>query len=80
MPREKGLSQTLLVPPSEFIDGHQVPSQPSLVKAEQGQVPQALIVGSALLAPDQEGGPPLDPLNVAHIPPEVGRTELDTVL
>ena len=37
---------------SEFIDGHQVPPQPSLVKAEQVQVPQSLIVGSALQSPD----------------------------
>ena len=35
---EQGLSHCLLISLGQFIDGHQIPSQPSLVEAEQVQV------------------------------------------
>ena len=52
------LTPTLKIP----ISIYEVPSQPSLLQAEQAQLPQPFVVGEMLQSPHHPHSPPLDSL------------------
>ena len=59
---------------------YKVTPEPSLLQAEQPQLPQAVLVGEVLQPSDHLCGPPLAPLQHIHVLPMLGAPELDAVL
>ena len=53
--------------------------EPSLLQAEQAQLPQPFLIGEVLQPCDCPRAPPLDLFQELHIPPVLGTTGLDTV-
>jgi len=54
--------------------------EPSLLQAEQSQLPQPVLTGEVFQPSDHLCGPPLDPLQHIHVLPMLGAPELDTGL
>ena len=63
MPSESPFSKKHLTPTLQIFMGiDKVPSQPSLLQAEQAQLPQPLLAGEMLQSPPHPRSPPLDSL------------------
>ena len=74
----KELGPMLLTPTLQiFVGIYKVPSQPSLLQAEQAQLPQPLFIGETLHSPHHPRSPPLDSLQQLLIFLEVRSPELD---
>jgi len=59
----KEFGPILLTPTLEiFISIYEVPLQPSLLQAEQAQLPQPFLIGEMLQSPHHPRSPPLDSL------------------
>ena len=57
-----------------------VTPQPSLLQAEQAQLPQPVFAGEVLQPSEHLCGPPLDPLQQLPVLLVLGPPDLDTVL
>jgi len=79
-PLVKSPSPSFLSAPSGTGSCSKVPSQPSLLQAEQPQLPQPGLVGEVLQPSDHLRGPSLDPLQHIHVLLVLGAPELDAGL
>jgi len=71
----------LLTPTLQIFRGiSKVPSQPSLLQAQQAQLPQPLLIAEMLQSPPHPRSPALDSLQYLVVFLELGSPELDTAL
>jgi len=79
-PCQKSLS-SFLTGPLQVLEGcNKVSLQPSLLQAEQPQLPQPFFKAELLQTSNHFSGPPLDPLQQVHSFPVLRAPELDTEL
>ncbi|XP_075282414.1 zinc transporter ZIP13 isoform X2 [Opisthocomus hoazin] len=81
VPLSSLVQQTTESRPLQVLEGcSKVTPEPSLLQAEQPQLPQPVLIGEVLQPSDHLRGPPLDPLQHIHVLPMLGAPELDAVL
>jgi len=69
------------VGPLQVLEGcYKAFSEPSLLQAEEPQIPQPVLIGGMLQPPDHFRGPPLDALQQLHVLVVLGFPELNAVL
>ena len=70
-----------LTSPLQVLKGcNKVSLEPSVLQAEQPQIPQPVLIGKVFQPSDFFCGPPLDPLQQLHVPPVLGASEMDAGL
>ena len=79
-PCKKSLSSSLLGPLQVLKDCSKVSQEPSLLQAEQPQLPQPFLIGDMFHPSDNFCGPALDLFQQVHVCPVLRAPELDAGL